>query len=259
MCVSETTSKLSATIRTFSFVFVLLRAEFVLACKYVYPIEFSFLLTSLSSQFNSHPLSIFCFCSSTFHPHGKANSLRVTEPGRLTPSFGFSARNTSTSSAEVGWDFPSSSLWYLQLRNSRTKIMYSLVLLLHSKFSISSLNNPCYRFMGSVKIHPDRVYCIMRGPMKSPVYRVSSTLFSPSLKPPMKKMMWGPTRVEHQVQPGSRLIVVGEQRCKLDSPLFRSFLRSSRPRSTVHVWVRSLVQLASHGTQSVAVIDEVHF
>lgn len=58
MCVSETTSKLSATIRTFSFVFVLLRAEFVLACKYVYPIEFSFLLTSPSSQFNSHPLSI---------------------------------------------------------------------------------------------------------------------------------------------------------------------------------------------------------
>ena len=64
---------------------------------------------------------------------------------------------------------------------------------------------------------------------------------------------------KHEVQPGPRLIVVGEQRCKLDSPPFRSFLRSSRPRSIVHASVRSLVQLASHGTQSVVVTDEARF
>lgn len=95
--------------------------------------------------------------------------------------------------------------------------------------------------------------------MKFPVHQISGILFSPLFELPMKKMMRGPTRVEHEVQPGPWLIVVGEQRCKLDSPPFRSFRRSSRPGSTVHVSVRSLVQLASHGTQSVAVTDEARF
>ena len=111
------------------------------------------------------------------------------------------------------------------------------------------------RFITEARLH----HCRARGPMRFPVHRVSGTLFSSLLVLPMKKMMRGPTRVEHEVQPGPRLIVVGEQRCKLDSPPFRSFLRSSRPRSIVHASVRSLVQLASHGTQSVVVTDEARF
>lgn len=52
-----------------------------------------------------------------------------------------------------------------------------------------------------------------------------------------------------------------EQRCKPDIPAFRSFLRFSVPPVHVpsSVSVRPLVQLASHGTQSVAVTDEARF
>lgn len=92
-------STLSPQLGTFWFVLVLLRAEFVLACKYVYPVEPP--STPLPTN-RATPSRCLRLCSSTFHPHGKANSLRVTEPGRLTPSFGFSTRGVSTSSPEVG-------------------------------------------------------------------------------------------------------------------------------------------------------------